>query len=149
MAALPSPVQSKSLSVPSDHSLRFDDRESGSPAAPKTREPDPKKSIGAPPTQPMVTIATLKNQELMPQGQNLNLQCYAGSKSLTNRRKEQEHGRQHGLSKLSWRRFKFNWFNENRVFGRDTHAPTPKANLDRVQTLQAVAKAESCHFRRG
>src|SRR4029077_16246547 len=68
MAALPSPVQSKSLSVPSDHSLRFDDRESGSPAAPKTHEPDTKKSIGAPPTQPMTAIGSLENQELMPQG---------------------------------------------------------------------------------
>jgi hypothetical protein len=43
----------------------------------------------------------LENQELMPQGKNLSVQRRAGSKSLPNRRKEQENDREHGLSKLS------------------------------------------------
>jgi hypothetical protein len=60
----------------------------------------------------------LENQELMPQGKNLSVQRCAGSKSLPNRRKERENDREHGLSKLSQRPFKFNWVNENRVFGR-------------------------------
>src|SRR4029077_8448021 len=119
MAALPSPVPTESFPVPSDHSFRFDDHQRGSPTTPETREPNPHDSVGDVQTQPMVTIATLKNQEMMPQGKNLSLQRCARSKSSSNRREEQEHGRQHGLSKLSWRRFKFNWFNENRVFGRD------------------------------
>jgi hypothetical protein len=67
----------------------------------------------------MAAIGSLEDHELMPQGKNLALQCYASSKSLTNRRKEQENSREHGLNKLSWRRFKFNWVNENRAFGKD------------------------------
>jgi len=121
MAALPSPVQSESLPVPSDHRFRFDDHQSGSPTAPQTREPDPHQSISTPQKETMAVIGSLENQKLMPQGKNLGLQCYAGSKSLTNRRKQQENGREHGLSKLSWQRFKFNWVNENRVFGRDRY----------------------------
>jgi hypothetical protein len=54
----------------------------------------------------------------MPQGENLSVQRCAGSKSLPNRRKERANDREHGVSTLSRRPFKFNWINENRVFGR-------------------------------
>jgi hypothetical protein len=57
----------------------------------------------------------------MPQGENLSVQRCAGSKCFLNRGKERENDRKHGLSKLSRRPFKFNWGNENRVFGR--HCP--------------------------
>jgi hypothetical protein len=67
----------------------------------------------------MTTIGSLESQELMSQGKNLGVQCYAGSKSLPNRRKKQENGHVYGLSKLSWRRFKFNKISEYQVFGRD------------------------------
>ena len=118
MAALPSPVQSESLPVSGDHSFGFDDRQSGLPAAPKTREPNPQQPVSARQTEAMTTTGSLENQELMPQGKNLSVQRCAGSKSLPNRRKERENDREHGLSKLSQRPFKFNWVNENRVFGR-------------------------------
>ena len=61
----------------------------------------------------------------MSEGKNLSLQRYAGSKSSLDRKEEQEKGREHGLGKLSWRRFKFNWVNANRVLGRDNSEETP------------------------
>jgi hypothetical protein len=61
----------------------------------------------------MTTTRSLENQELMPQGKNLSVQRCAGSKSLPNRRKEQENDREHGLSKLSRQPSKFNWVNES------------------------------------
>jgi hypothetical protein len=82
------------------------------------QEPDPQQSISARQTEAITTTGSLENQELMPQGENLSVQRCAGSKCLPNRRKERENDREHGLSKLSRRPFKFNWVNENRVFGR-------------------------------
>jgi hypothetical protein len=67
-----------------------DDRQSGSPATPKTREPDPQQSISTCQTKATTTTGSLENQELMPQGKNLSVQRCAGSKSLPNRRKERE-----------------------------------------------------------
>src|ERR1700676_3802802 len=104
--------------MPGDECLRIDDRQSGSPATAKTREPDPQQSISRRQIKAMPTTGSLENQELMPQGKNLSVQRCAGSESLPNRRKERENDRDHGLSKLSQRPFKSNWVNENRVFGR-------------------------------
>jgi hypothetical protein len=138
MAALPLPVQPESLPVPGDHSFGLDDRQSESPAAPKTREPDPQQSIRAPQTEAMNTSGSLENQELMPQGKNLSVQRCADSKSLPNRRKERENDREHGLSKLSRRPFKFNWVNENRVFGRHR-----SAGIDMRQMVSAPRQHNS------
>src|ERR1700676_4534214 len=104
--------------MPGDDCLRSDDRQGGSPATSRTREPDPQQSISRRQTKAMTTTGSLENQELMPRGKNLSVQRCAGSKSLPNRRKERENDRDHGLSKLSRRPSKFNWVNENRVFGR-------------------------------
>jgi len=93
----------------------------------------------------MAVIGSLENQKLMPQGKNLGLQRYAGSKSLTNRRKQQENGREHGLSKLSWQRFKFNWVNENRVFGRDNSHMAPTETV--LSTVDLVFGLESTNIR--
>ena len=54
-----------------------------------------------PQTEATVATGSLENQELMPQGKDLSLQPCRSSKSVPNRRKEQENGRQHGLGKLS------------------------------------------------
>jgi hypothetical protein len=62
----------------------------GSPAASKTREPDPQQSIRTRQTVAIATTGFLENQELMPQGKNLSVRRYAGSKSLPNRRKERK-----------------------------------------------------------
>src|ERR1700730_4158122 len=145
MAALPSPAQSESLPVPGDDSFGLNYRQCGFPAAPETREPDPHQSISTPQKETMAAIGSLENQKLMPQSKNLGLQCYAGSKSLTNRRKQQENGREHGLSKLSWQRFKFNWVNEYRVFGRDSIYLAPTETV--LSTVDLVFGLESTNFR--
>jgi hypothetical protein len=74
----------------------------------------------------------------MPQGKNLSVQRCADSKSLPNRRKERENDREHGLSKLSRRPFKFNWVNENRVFGRHR-----SAGIDMRQMVSAPRQHNS------
>src|SRR5437660_8259249 len=54
----------------------------------------------------------------MPQNKNLRVQRCAGPKSLPNRGKERENGREHGLRNLLRWPPKFKWVNENQVFGR-------------------------------
>src|ERR1022692_4820396 len=90
------------------------------------RQPLQKCASSACQTEAMTTAGSLENQELMSQGKNLSVQRCAGPKSLPNRRKERENDREHGISNLSPASFKFNYFNENGVFGRDNLA---KASL--------------------
>src|SRR5271169_1652748 len=116
VAAFPSPVQSESSPVPSNHSFGFNDHQCGSPVAPETREPNPQESIRGPQTEASVATGSLENRELMPQGKILGLQRCRGPKSLPNQGKEQENGCEHGLTNLSRRWLKFNQVSEIRVF---------------------------------
>lgn len=50
-----------------------------------------------------------RNQELVPQGENLNVQRRTGFEILAESKKERQNDREHGLSKLSLHPFKFNW----------------------------------------
>jgi len=53
---------------------------------------------------------------------NLDLRMEHGSitETLWNRVAQREDDREHGIRNLSLLSFKFNWLNENRVFGKDT-----------------------------
>jgi hypothetical protein len=86
MAAFPPPVQSESLAVPGDHSFGLNYHECGLPTTPERREPNPHKSVGDAQTQPMATAGALEDQELMPEGKDLGLQCCPNSTGLPNRR---------------------------------------------------------------
>src|SRR5215472_1573034 len=69
MAALPSPIQAESSSVPSDDGFRFDDHQGRSPVTPEAREPGPG--------------SMLQDQELMPESKHLSLQGEARAETIT------------------------------------------------------------------
>jgi hypothetical protein len=115
---LPSPIEAKSLAMPSDNRLRFHDQQGRSPAAPELREPDPQDSVRKAETEPVTTARTLQDQELMAECKNLCLQRYASLKGMPSGRKQRENDRHHVGEKLQRRLPKFNQFSQNAVFGR-------------------------------
>jgi len=119
MATLPPPVQSESLPVPGDHSFGLNYHQCGLPTIPQTREPNPQESVSNTQTQPMAAVEPLEDYELLAEGKYLGVQRCAGSESLSNRREQRDDDREHGIGKLYPTPFKFYWFNENGVFGRD------------------------------
>jgi hypothetical protein len=70
------------------------------------------------------------------------VQRCAASKSLANRRKERENDREYGISNLSPASFKFNYFNENGVFGRDQVRIVAELKSERDRLSQAIAALE-------
>jgi hypothetical protein len=86
---------------------------------PQTREPNPQESVSNTQPQPMAAFESLEDYELLAEGKYLGVQRCAGSESLSNRREQREDDREHGIGKLYATPLKFNWFNENGVFGRD------------------------------
>ena len=70
------------------------------------------------------------------------MQRCAASKSLANRRKERENDREYGISNLSPASFKFNYFNENGVFGRDQVRIVAELKSERDRLSQAIAALE-------
>src|SRR5215469_5697790 len=84
MATLPAPVQPKSSSMPGDHGFGFDDQQSRSPLTPESREPDPQEPVGGCQTHLVCTGGAVKDQELMPKGKDLGLNCSPSAKSLPN-----------------------------------------------------------------
>jgi hypothetical protein len=100
MMALPSPVEPKSLSVPTDHGFRLNDHQGRSPAAPQPGELDPQKSIGDTQAWPVISVSALEDQELVPEGNDLGLQRCPSSKELPNRREQREDDREHGIGNL-------------------------------------------------
>src|ERR1017187_3254695 len=99
----------------------------------------------------MTTAGSLENQELMSQGKNLSVQRCAGPKSLPNLRKKRENDREHGISNLSPASFKFNYFNENGVFGRDNLAKASLLGFRRRRLLatDTALLASSLDFLQG
>ena len=55
----------------------------------------------------------------MAERQDLCMKHGSIPEALPNRVEQREDDREHGIRKLSSLSFKFNWLNENRVFGRD------------------------------
>ena len=71
-------------SVPRDHGFGFDDQQSRSPLTPESREPDPQEPVGGCQTHLVCTGGAVKDQELMPKGKDLGLNCSPSAKSLPN-----------------------------------------------------------------
>src|SRR2546430_10821289 len=57
---LPSPIEAKSLAMPSDNRLRFDKEQRRSPIVPQPREPNPQDSISPTETELMTAVRTLQ-----------------------------------------------------------------------------------------
>ena len=70
-AHLPGPEQTKALTVPSDHGVRFDDDQSRPPAAPDRAPPCPQESIGR--RQFRALHRALENDKLVPECKVLQL----------------------------------------------------------------------------
>jgi len=68
----------------------------------------------------MATAGALEDQELMSEGKNLSVQRCSRLKGLASRRKQRKNDREHVAEKLQRSPPKFNQFNQNGVFGRDT-----------------------------
>jgi len=77
-ANLPSPEQSEAFPVPGNHGFRFDDDQRTSPIGPNFTYPNPEESISGYQFRPF--DRTLQNAELVPQGQNLELESRSASK---------------------------------------------------------------------
>jgi hypothetical protein len=67
----------------------------------------------------VAAIRLLQYEELMPESQDLGLEHGSLPETLPNRVEQRKDDREHGIQKLQLPLFKFNWLNENRVFGRD------------------------------
>jgi|SRR5216684_2980265 len=84
---LPSPIEAKTLAMPGDNGLRFDDEQCRSPVVPQPGEPDPQDSISPTDTELTTAVRTLQDQELMPESKNLYLQSGASSETISEREK--------------------------------------------------------------
>jgi hypothetical protein len=72
---------------------------------------------------------------LVTEGKYFGVQCRTRLNGLPNRRKERENDRRHGIGNLYPAPHKFNWFNQNGVFGRDSftvHAAEEEADATAV-----------------
>ena len=111
MATLPAPVEPKSTSVPCDHRFGFDDHEGGPPATPEPREPDPEDAVCEAELYFVGTLGTLKDQELMTEGQDLRVECSSAANGLPNRIEQREDDREHVARNVSRSEPKFNQLN--------------------------------------
>ena len=76
-SAQSSPVVAKSLALPGDHRARLDEDEGVLPTRPRLREPDPEQAVGR--LEPWAPPTAVKHCELMPQGEDLEVQGDAGA----------------------------------------------------------------------
>jgi hypothetical protein len=137
MAALPSPIQAESSSVPSDDGFGLEDEQCRPPVAPQLGEPNPEDTISPAEIKLTATGSTLHDQQLMAEGEDLGLERSPTSNAFPNRRKQQENDRRHDTLNLPRQSSKFNWLNKNGVFGMDKSMSTPKARSDERQDIHA------------
>jgi hypothetical protein len=81
MAALLSPVESEALSMPRYHRLWVHNDQSGSPAHPQPRKPNPQEAVSSAQTNAMAVVRALQDQELMAQGKDFSLQSCPSSQA--------------------------------------------------------------------
>jgi hypothetical protein len=86
--------------MPGNDCLRFDDQKGRSPAAPKSREPDPKQPICDRQSEPAISVGSPKDYELMAKSENLGLERSSTPKALPNRSKKRENDREPVVGKL-------------------------------------------------
>jgi hypothetical protein len=84
---LPSPIEAKSVAMPGDNRLRFDNELCGTPIVPHAGEPNPQDSVRKAETEPVTTARTLQDQELMSECKNLRLQKGTSSETISQREK--------------------------------------------------------------
>jgi hypothetical protein len=119
MAALPSPIQAESSSVPSDDGFGLENEQCRPPVVPQLGDPNPEDTISPAEIKLTATGSTLQDQQLMAEGEDLGLERSPTSNAFPNRRKQQENDRGHDTLNLPRQSSKFNWLNKNGVFGMD------------------------------
>jgi hypothetical protein len=95
MATLPPPIGSESSPMPCDHCFRLDDRQGRTPAAPELREPGPEHPICDAPLYFVGAHRTLKDQQLVAEGENLGVTRSSDANALPNRVEQREDDRNH------------------------------------------------------
>lgn len=73
-------------------SLRLDDQQHRSPVGPQTGEQDPQESVTRLQTKAMASIRTLQDQELMANGNYLELKSGATHETISERNEQGKHG---------------------------------------------------------
>ena len=63
-------------------------------------------------------LGALTHQELVPEGKDLRVERSSGAESLPQRKEQRENDREHVVCNVSGCSSKFNWLNQNGVFGR-------------------------------
>src|SRR5262245_2444240 len=71
VANLPSPVQPKSLTMPTDHGFRFDDDQGRAPTRPQARKPNPKTSTSSAEDETVCLLSSLQHDQLMTERDDL------------------------------------------------------------------------------
>jgi hypothetical protein len=102
-----------------NHSFGLDDHQSRSPTIPDLREPGPKDSICDAELYFVGTLRTLKDQELMTEGQDLHVECSSTPEALPNRIERREDDVEHVAGNVPGSSLKFNRLNQHGVFSRD------------------------------
>ena len=116
MPAPPRPEETESAPMPRDDRFRFDDHERRPPLVPGLCQPDPEHPVDARQLQPM-RMRTLKHSELMPKGEDFELQGRARAGAISKRlHKEHQNGHRSRLLIVGGNH---NGCNKNRVSGND------------------------------
>src|SRR5258706_14591723 len=100
MAALPLPIQSESLTMPTDDGLRLHDNQCGTPCSPQVRQPDPEGSVRGTEAELTTTAGALQDQELMTQGKDFSLQSCPSSEVGWHGEKQTDDKGRHGSRSL-------------------------------------------------
>src|SRR6266849_5218718 len=106
MPDLPGPEKAKSLAMPGDRRRRFDDVQRRAPVPPDPGEENPKQAVGGSQLRPFPGGA-LKDPDLVPESEVLQLQRSAGAEHRTQRGKESGHQDQHRINAIFSKRTGF------------------------------------------
>src|ERR1700674_1894607 len=99
MPDLPGPEKAKSLAMPGDRGRGFDDVQRRAPVAPDPREENPKQTVGGSQLRPFSGRA-LKDADLVPERDVLQLQRSARAEHRTQRRKDSGQQDQHRIKAI-------------------------------------------------
>jgi hypothetical protein len=141
MAALPSPIESETLSMPRNHCLWLHNDQSGSPASPQHAEPNPQKAVSSAQTNAMAVVSALQDQELMRQSEDFSLQGARFRKQAGKEKSRETKRANMALAAYTLRLGKFNCFNGTGLFGRDTRNSAIRGS----KTLSTIGNASTLH----
>src|SRR5205814_7064480 len=106
MPDLPSPEQAKSLTVPCNHRLGLDHVQRRTPVAPNPGDENPKQAVGGSQLRPSPG-RPLKDPDLVPEGQVLQLQRSSGAQHRTQRGKKRGQQDEHRVNAIFSNRTEF------------------------------------------